>query len=119
MPFAKGQSGNPGGRPKGRQNNATAEIRDLARNLFDKSYWERIKAQLDAGTLQPAIHAKLLAYAYGEPREDRAGAGVVVNLGFITPVQPSLTTDDQNAIDGKAEVMTTRAHLALTKGTQQ
>ena len=43
MAFAKGQSGNPGGRPKGRQNNATQEIRALAQSLFDKNYWERTK----------------------------------------------------------------------------
>jgi hypothetical protein len=114
MPFAKGQSGNPGGRPKGRQNNATQEIRALASSLFDKPYWERIKAQLDAGTLHPAIHAKLLAYAYGEPHSETHGKQVVVNLGFIGPTPSTAVIDDQDAIDATAQVMTLPARRRLT-----
>ena len=84
MPFRKGVSGNPGGRPRGRQNSTTLEIRALAQTLFDQQYWERIRAQLRAGTLHPSIEARLLTYAYGEPRLERADVGVVVNLGFVS-----------------------------------
>jgi hypothetical protein len=113
MPFAKGQSGNPGGRPKGRENNVTTEIRALAQSLFDKKYWERTRAQLDAGTLPPAIHAKLLAYAYGEPKQEHTGGGIVVNLGFIAQAQSSLPIEDQKAIDATAQVMTLPARRGL------
>src|SRR5262245_34563324 len=84
MPFVKGLSGNPGGRPKGRHNNTTIEIRALAQSLFDHQYWERIKVQLKERTLHPAIEARLLTYAYGEPRQERAGERITVNLGFLS-----------------------------------
>ena len=35
MPFAKGQSGNPGGRPKG-----SAEVRELARAMTSRAFEE-------------------------------------------------------------------------------
>jgi hypothetical protein len=114
MPFVKGQSGNPGGRPKGRQNNATTEVRALAQGLFDENYWRRVRAQLIAGTLHPSIETKLLAYAFGEPKQDHAGAKVVVNLGFLTPAQSSLAIEDQNTIDATAQVMTLPERRPLT-----
>jgi len=106
MPFVKGQSGNPGGRPRGRPNNATVEIRALAQSLFDKGYWERVRAQLTEGTLHPSIHGKLLAYAYGEPKQEHSGGSVIVNLGFIAPAQSAVVIEGQKAIDGKAQVVT-------------
>jgi hypothetical protein len=113
MPFVKGRSGNPGGRPKGRQNNVTTEIRALAQSLFDKDYWERVRAQLKAGALHSSIHAKLLAYAYGEPKQDHAASGITVNLGFIAQAQSSLAIDDQNTIDATAQVMTSAERRRL------
>jgi hypothetical protein len=84
MPFVKGKSGNPGGRPKGRQNTATLEIKVLTRNLFDHAYWQRIRAQLRDGSLHPSIEARLLAYAYGEPRaHDAAGPRIAISVGFL------------------------------------
>ena len=106
MPFARGQSGNPGGRPKGRQNNATLEIRTLAQSLFDKPYWERVRAQLVAGTLHPSIEAKLLAYAFGEPSQDHSHGGITVHLGFLNLEPANVISDDQNTIDTTAQVMT-------------
>jgi hypothetical protein len=87
MPFPKGISGNPGGRPKGRPNNATVEIRALAQSLFDKTYWERVRARLIEGTLHPSIEAKLLEYAYGEPKQEGSDRKVVVNLGFLAALE--------------------------------
>jgi hypothetical protein len=63
--FKKGE----GGRPKGIPNKATRDIRALAQALFDAEYWTRTKKQLDAGKLNPAIHVRLLAYAFGEPKK--------------------------------------------------
>ena len=105
MPFPKGVSGNPGGRPKGRQNNATLEIRALAQSLFDKDYWTRTREKLKAGTLHPSIEARLLAYAYGEPKQDHASGKLVVNLGFLQ-LPADVISDDQNTIDTTAQDMT-------------
>jgi hypothetical protein len=56
------------GRPRGVENKVTRDVRELAQRLFDAAYWTRTKKQLGAGKLHPAIHAKLLAYAYGSRR---------------------------------------------------
>jgi len=113
MPFAKGQSGNPGGRPKGRQNNVTTEIRALAQSLFDKNYWERVRAQLVAGTLHPSIEAKLLAYAYGDANQDLSRGGIRVQLGFLTQAPANVISDDRNTIDATAQVVTLPARRRL------
>lgn len=84
MAWQKGQSGNRNGRPKGAKDKLSAEVRSLARNIFDKAYWERVSHDAKAGTLNPKIEALLLNYAYGLPAHDHAGqSGVVVSLGFI------------------------------------
>ncbi|MBI2187325.1 MAG: hypothetical protein HYU37_09450 [Acidobacteria bacterium] len=57
-----------GGRPKGIPNKVSREVRELALRLFDDTYWERIRARLLKGRLAPALEARLLAYAYGEPK---------------------------------------------------
>ena len=57
------------GRPKGAQNKVTKEIRALSAALFDEKYWRRTKIRLNKGTLPPQIEVKLLAYAYGEPKQ--------------------------------------------------
>ncbi len=38
MKFQKGQSGNPGGRPKGSRNVATYEIKELVTSILKKEY---------------------------------------------------------------------------------
>ena len=92
MPFVKGQSGNPGGRKAGVPDKVSQEVRQLARKLFDKAYWQRTKQRLAQGKLPPFIEAKLLAYAFGEPQADKAnGSGITVNIGFLAaPTTPQL-----------------------------
>ena len=58
-----------GGRAKGTPNKVTREIRELSQTLFDEEYWIRTRTRLLSGKLAPAIEAKLLAYAYGEPKQ--------------------------------------------------
>lgn len=119
MPFQKGVSGNRGGRPKGRPNHATQEIRALATALFDRDYWTRIRTQLHEGTLPPAIHARLLAYAYGEPRShDAAGPGISVSIGFLipSPVRYVEVIEGRTATGDTAGGMASPARLALTRG---
>jgi hypothetical protein len=80
MGFAKGQ----GGRPKGATNKVTTEIKELATKLFTPKYWQTLKEKLEAGTLHPSIEAKMLAYAYGEPKQDKSTDGrIIVNVGFL------------------------------------
>ena len=58
-----------GGRTAGTPNRVTAEIRDLARALFDDAYWARKRMEIHSGRCHPSIEAKLLAYGYGEPKQ--------------------------------------------------
>ena len=64
-----------GGRRKGTPNKVTAEVRDAARRLFNDEYWASVKARLDQGKLAPAVECKLLAYAYGEPKQTHEHSG--------------------------------------------
>ena len=69
MPFAKGQSGNPGGRPK-----ETAEIKALARVHGPKAI-EKLVALMDCGSPRTEVAAAeaLLDRAYGRPSQTIAG----------------------------------------------
>lgn len=50
MPFEKGKSGNPDGRPKGSQNKASGQLRTLISNFLEKNFpvVEREFASLEA-----------------------------------------------------------------------
>jgi hypothetical protein len=67
--FAKGQSGNPRGRPKGAKNKASLEIRTLSRRLLsNRDYLKNLRKRLREGT---AGHVETLLhhYAFGKPPE--------------------------------------------------
>jgi hypothetical protein len=62
--------GTPGpGRPKGKPNKVTAEIRELAQNLFDDAFWEMMYKDIHNRTAHPALVKELLYYGYGKPKE--------------------------------------------------
>jgi Family of unknown function (DUF5681) len=70
MPWAKGQSGNPGGRPK-----ALVEIRNLARQESPAAI-KRLAIERDSGDSSAARIAAsiaLLDRAYGKPTQPIAG----------------------------------------------
>lgn len=71
MPAAKGtRPPNAGkGRPKGVPNKVTRAINEITLGLFDDAYWLYTYKRLNEGKLPPQIEAKLLAYAYGEPKQ--------------------------------------------------
>jgi Family of unknown function (DUF5681) len=67
--FPRGVSGNPAGRPKGRRNNVTVEVRALAQKLLtDATYQDHLLKRLRAGNAG-AIEVTLWAYAWGHPRD--------------------------------------------------
>ena len=116
MPFVKGHSGNPGGRPKGTRNHATIEIKALTMSLFDAEYWGRIRRQLRDGTLHPSIEARLLTYAYGEPRGTfSATPGISVSIGFMSPPRANVEVVEGSCttVEDRMKGMSTPARLAL------
>lgn len=74
--------GGPGRKP-GVPNRTTVEIRDLARKLFDEEYWKRAHQRVLSGRIAPAVEAKLLAYAYGEPKQQIDLSGQVNVVGQL------------------------------------
>lgn len=58
------------GRPKGRLNNATVEVKEACSRLVDDpTYRKRLQARLVAGKLPPAVECMLWHYAKGKPKE--------------------------------------------------
>lgn len=72
--MAKGRK--TGGRKRNTPNKVTTEIRNAARALFDLKYFQTVKARLDEGKLAPAVECKLLAYAFGEPKQTHEHSGI-------------------------------------------
>lgn len=68
MPFQKGQSGNPGGRPK-----IAAEFKDRARSFMDERGFAILTGMLDNGIPESEDRryamTKLIEYAYGKPQQ--------------------------------------------------
>ena len=68
MPFAKGKSGNPKGRPRGALSKAQLLLRELARTIVtDLEVQNRLLQQARAGTLHPAVMRELFHYHGGRP----------------------------------------------------
>jgi hypothetical protein len=62
--------GNKGGRPKGRLNDATYEIRQFCQGIIrSDEYRTSVMRRIKNDTLPPQTEALLLAYGYGKPPE--------------------------------------------------
>ena len=84
--FTKGQSGNPGGRPKG-----SAELRDLARHHAPEAIDRLVKIMRDGEDRVAATAAGLLLdRGYGRPASildgDGEGAPLMVVIRKFTPL---------------------------------
>src|SRR5215467_3078723 len=65
--WAKGVSGNPGGRPRGARNRRTLELREFADEFFrSDEYRASLKRRLLRGQA-PQLETYLLALCYGKP----------------------------------------------------
>ena len=73
-----------GGRPKGVPNKTTREIRELSQKLFDDEYFARVRQRIISNRLAPAVECKLLAYAFGEPKQ-------VVDLPALSDITAMLS----------------------------
>src|SRR3990167_11399973 len=69
MPRGSKPGEHRGGRTAGTPNKVTKEIREVTQALFDERYWNLTRQRVLDGKIAPAIESKLLAYAYGEPRQ--------------------------------------------------
>ena len=68
--FQRGVIQPGGGRPKGSINKATKAMKEFTRKLVESpTYRLKLKKQLEARTLEPAIEQMLWHYAYGKPKE--------------------------------------------------
>lgn len=68
MPFQKGRSGNPGGRPK-----IAAEFRERAKARIDATGFDILVRMMESGLPESEDRrfalTKLLEYAYGKPQQ--------------------------------------------------
>jgi hypothetical protein len=68
MPFQKGQSGNPDGRPPGSENKVRKTMRELAeRILLNPKVQDRLEKLAEQGKLSPRFMIELGHYLSGDP----------------------------------------------------
>ena len=70
MPFKKGQSGNPNGRPKGKENKSTKELRQRVTSLID-SQIETILEDFQSLTPKERIDITVKLFEYVIPKLSR------------------------------------------------
>jgi hypothetical protein len=59
------------GRPKGRLNNATIEVRRICTALVnDPKYRDNLTRRLQSGKLAPAVECLLWYYSFGKPKDE-------------------------------------------------
>jgi hypothetical protein len=94
IPFEKGKSGNPNGRPKGKRNRSTI-IRELL-DMDDNEtaiHMAQIKKAIDAG--DTAAYKAILDSAYGAPVQ-QTNIDANVKGEDVTPIMWTKTKDDKS-----------------------
>jgi hypothetical protein len=87
-PFQKGQSGNPGGKPR-----KLAGIEALAQQHADKAIEALVEA-LDGKDRVPAA-ALLLAYGFGKPRMPIEHSGEMTTRRYVVVAPPPVESADE------------------------
>lgn len=80
MPFAKGKSGNPGGRPKLAANVVDLARKRTAKNLANLQYWAD---QREDGGIAVRASIALHEIAWGKPAQATEISGTVTVLGGL------------------------------------
>lgn len=75
-----------GGRTAGTLNKSTVEIRDALNALFTPGYFADLITRLAEGKLPPAVEAKLLAYRYGEPKQQMELSGQIATVSKVVHI---------------------------------
>lgn len=115
MAFAKGN--HLAGSRKGIKNKVTEEVRELARSCFDKRYWQARKQAIAEGKCPPQIEGKLLAYAYGEPKQEHTlNAGITVNIGYLAAQASPATLTTIEVTKIATDIDSSRVVPALPEG---
>lgn len=84
MPFKKGKSGNPNGRPSGTPNAISRDLREVIQNLLESQY-EQILTDLEALEPKDRVNAWIRLLDFAVPKLQRTEN--VIDLSKLTDEQ--------------------------------
>jgi vacuolar-type H+-ATPase subunit E/Vma4 len=84
MPFEKGKSGNPNGRPSGTPNAVNRDLREVVQNLLESQY-EQILTDLEALEPKDRVNAWIRLLDFAVPKLQRTEN--VIDLSKLTDEQ--------------------------------